>query len=51
VFVYAANGECIARIKSCAGPTCTNIALSADGRRIVITESSTGIVMTADLAF
>jgi hypothetical protein len=36
---------------SCAGPTCTNIALSADGRRIMITESSTGTVMMADLAF
>jgi gluconolactonase len=51
VFVFAANGECIARIKSCAGPTCTNIALSADGRCLMITESSTGTVMTADLVF
>jgi gluconolactonase len=51
VFVFAANGECIARIKSCAGPTCTNIALSADSRRLMITESSTGTVMTADLVF
>ena len=27
VFVFAPNGELIARIKSCAGPTCTNVAI------------------------
>src|SRR5689334_20495146 len=27
VFVFAPNGEMIARIKSCAGPNCTNIAI------------------------
>src|SRR3977135_2894893 len=25
VFVFAPNGELIARIKSCAGPSCTNV--------------------------
>ena len=27
VFVFAPNGECIARIKSCAGQSCTNVAI------------------------
>jgi gluconolactonase len=48
VFVFAPNGECIARIKSCAGPTCTNVAISGD--RLFITESSTGTVMVADIS-
>jgi gluconolactonase len=48
VFVFAPNGECIARIKSCAGQTCTNVAIKDD--RIYITESSTGTVMVADVS-
>ena len=48
VFVFAPNGECIARIKSCAGATCTNVAIN--GHRIYITESSTGTVMVADIS-
>jgi gluconolactonase len=48
VFVFAPNGECIARIKSCAGATCTNVAIN--GERIYITESSTGTVMVADIS-
>ena len=48
VFVFAPNGECIARIKSCAGPTCTNVAIRDD--RLYITESSTGTVMVADIS-
>jgi gluconolactonase len=48
VFVFATNGECIARIKSCAGPTCTNVAIKDD--RLYITESSTGTVMVADVS-
>jgi len=48
VFVFAPNGECIARIKSCAGPTCTNVAIKDD--RLYITESSTGTVMVADIS-
>jgi gluconolactonase len=49
VFVHAPNGECAAIIRSCAGPTCTNVARSADGARLIITESLTGTVLTADL--
>lgn len=48
VFVFAPNGELVARIKSCAGATCTNVAI--DGDRIYITESSTGTVMVADIS-
>lgn len=48
VFVMGANGECVARLRSCAGPTCTNVALDATGDRLVITESSTGSVLIAD---
>lgn len=48
IFVLAANGECIARIKSCAGPTCTNVALNAKGDTLAITESSTGALLFAD---
>ena len=48
VFVFAPNGELIARIKSCAGATCTNVAIN--GERLYITESSTGTVMVADVS-
>src|ERR1700753_4237746 len=48
VFVFAPNGECIARIKSSAGHTCTNVAIRDD--KIYITESSTGTVMVADIS-
>jgi gluconolactonase len=48
VFVFAPDGECIARIKSCAGYTCTNVAIRDD--RLYITESSTGTVMVADIS-
>jgi len=50
VFVLQANGECVARIKSCTGPTCTNVARSAAHDRLAITESSTGSVLIADIA-
>jgi len=51
VFVFAANGELIARIKSCAGSTCTNVAIGgADRDRLYITESSTGTVLVADIS-
>src|SRR5437868_6603409 len=33
VFVYAPDGECVARIKSCAGRTCTNVAFGGSERR------------------
>jgi gluconolactonase len=46
VFVFAANGEMIARIKSCAGPSCTNVAISGAPRdRLYITDSATGTVL------
>jgi gluconolactonase len=48
VFVFAPNGECIARIKSCAGPSCTNVAIGGD--RLYITESVTGTVLVADIS-
>jgi len=50
VFVFAPNGECIARIQSCAGPTCTNVAFdNSAGNKLFITESSSGSVLTADV--
>lgn len=50
VFVYAPNGECIARIKSCAGQSCTNVAIGGEARdRLYITESVTGSVLVADI--
>ena len=49
VFVFAPNGELIARIKSCAGATCTNVAIGGNNRdRLYITESATGSVLVAD---
>jgi gluconolactonase len=51
VFVFAPNGELIARIKSCAGPSCTNVAIGGDiGDRLYITESVTGTVLVADIS-
>ena len=50
VFVFAANGEMIARIKSCAGGSCTNVAIGGAKRdRLYITESVTGTVLVADI--
>jgi gluconolactonase len=50
VFVFAPNGEMIARIKSCAGPTCTNVAIGGTNRdRLYVTESATGSVLVADI--
>ena len=51
VFVFAPNGECIARIKSCAGQSCTNVAIGGSNRdRLYITESVTGTVLVADIS-
>ena len=51
VFVFAPNGELIARIKSCVGPTCTNVAIGGPSRdRLYITESATGSVLVADIS-
>lgn len=48
VFVFAPNGEMIARIKSCAGQSCTNVAIR--DKKIYITESVTGTVLVADIS-
>ena len=51
VFVFAPNGELIARIKSCAGQSCTNVAIGGkDQDRLYITESVTGTVLVADIS-
>ncbi|WP_343583210.1 SMP-30/gluconolactonase/LRE family protein [Herbaspirillum sp.] len=50
VFLFAPNGELIARVRSAAGPTCTNVAYGGPGRKqLFITESSTGSVLVADM--
>jgi gluconolactonase len=50
VFLIAPNGECVARIKSSAGATCTNGAFGGpDRRQLFITESSTGTILVADM--
>jgi gluconolactonase len=50
VFVFAPSGELIARIKSCAGASCTNVAIGGAKRdRLYITESATGTVLVADI--
>jgi gluconolactonase len=51
VFVFAPNGEMIARIKSCVGSTCTNVAIGgAKADRLYITESASGSVLVADIS-
>jgi gluconolactonase len=51
VFVFAPNGELIARIKSCAGASCTNVAIGGNNRdRLYITESVSGTVLVADIS-
>lgn len=51
VFLFAPNGELIARVRSAAGPTCTNVAYGGPERKqLFITESSTGTVLVADMA-
>ena len=51
VFVFAPSGELIARIKSCVGPTCTNVAIGGPSSdRLYITESATGSVLVADIS-
>jgi gluconolactonase len=45
------NGELIARIKSRAGPSCTNVAVGGkNSDRLYITESVTGSVLVADIS-
>jgi gluconolactonase len=51
VFVFASNGELIARIKSCAGSSCTNVVIGGtNGDRLYVTESVTGTVLVADIS-
>jgi gluconolactonase len=51
VFVFEPNGELIARIKSCAGASCTNVAIGGDNHdRLYVTESVTGSVLVADIS-
>jgi gluconolactonase len=51
VFVFAPNGELIARIKSSAGSTCTNVAIGGNNAdRLYITESATGSILVADIS-
>jgi gluconolactonase len=51
VLVFAPSGELIARIKSCAGASCTNVAIGgANHDRLYITESATGTVLVADIS-
>ena len=51
VFVFAPNGELIARIRSCAGPACTNVAIGGKNRDLLsLTESATGTVLVADIS-
>jgi gluconolactonase len=50
VFMFASNGELVARIRSCAGATCTNMAFGGPARRTLhITESLTCSVLVAEL--
>jgi gluconolactonase len=51
VFLFAPNGEWIARVKSCAGATVTNVAYGGEQRKkLFMTESLTGKVLVADMA-
>ncbi len=52
-FLFAPNGELIARVKSCAGESCTNVAIGGNnGDQLYITESMTGtvLVLVADIS-
>jgi gluconolactonase len=50
VFVFAPTGELIARVKSCAGGSCTNVAIGGAKRdKLYITESVTGTVLVANI--
>jgi gluconolactonase len=51
VFVFAPNGELIARVKSCAGPSCTNVAIGGAQRQLLyVTESASGTILIADIS-
>src|SRR5689334_20750523 len=47
-----ANGEMIARIESCAGASCTNVAIGGTHHdRLHVTESASGSVLVVDSVF
>ncbi|WP_458095480.1 SMP-30/gluconolactonase/LRE family protein [Roseomonas sp. WA12] len=48
VFILSAQGEPLARMRSCKGSTTTNLTFKPDGRTVVITESETGSVLQAE---
>jgi sugar lactone lactonase YvrE len=51
VFVFAPNGELIARIRSYGGRACTNVTIGGKSRdRLYITESATGTGLVADVS-
>jgi len=50
VFLFAPSGELIARVKSCIGQTCTNVAYGGkDRHQLFITESQSGSILVADM--
>lgn len=50
VFVFGPNGELVARVKSCAGATCTNVAYGGkENSQLFITESHSGSILVADM--
>jgi gluconolactonase len=52
VFLFSPNGELLARVKSCAGPTCTNVAYGGkDNSQLFITESHSGSILVADMPY
>lgn len=50
-FILAPQGHCTAVLESAAGPTVTNVAVTPDGKSVVLTESATGSVLIAGLPF
>jgi gluconolactonase len=48
VFILSAQGEPLARMRSCKGATTTNLTFKPDGRTVVVTESETGSVLQAE---
>ena len=50
VWVFSRMGEPLFRLRSCKGPMTTNVAFGGpDRRRLFITESATGTILTAIL--
>lgn len=50
VFIFAPDGQCIARVQSPAGNTCTNVTFRDRTRRkLIITESATGTILEAQI--